>query len=156
MEYYENGDMMIYGIRTVVGREENVISMLASKIKREGYNIKAMFHPDKLKGYAFVEGEEEDIRRALYGIRHVKGFISKPVKIEELRHFLEAKKIEINMKRGDIIEIIGGPFKGEKGKVIRIDEAKSEVSTELLEAAVPILITVGIDSVRVLERKKNG
>ena len=55
------------------------------------------------------------------------------------------------MNRGDIVEITGGPFKNEKGKITRVDEAKEEVTLELLEAAIPIPITVSIDSVRVLE-----
>ena len=43
---------------------------------------------------------------------------------------------------GNIIEIISGPFKGEKASVQRIDEPKEEVTVELIEAMVPIPITV--------------
>ena len=49
-----------------------------------------------------------------------------------------------------------GPFKNEKGKVTRVDEAKEEITIELLEAAIPIPITVPIDSVRVIEAIEKG
>ena len=53
---------------------------------------------------------------------------------------------------GNIIDVIAGPFKGEKARVQRIDEAKEEVTVELIEAMVPIPITVRGDHVRVLEK----
>ena len=56
---------------------------------------------------------------------------------------------------GNIIEIISGPFKGEKARVQRIDESKEEVTVELIEAMVPIPITVRGDHVRVLEKDPN-
>jgi len=77
--------------------------------------------------------------------------IRREVKISDIKNFLEVKKIEIKINRGDVIEVTSGPFKNEKGKVTRVDEAKEEVTIELLEAAIPIPITVPIDSVRVLE-----
>ena len=90
---------------------------------------------------------------------HIRGLIRKEAKIEELKKFLETKHVEIKLNRGDIIEITGGPFKNEKGKVTRVDEAKEEVTVELLEAAIPIPITVQIDSVRLIkgqEEKKES
>ena len=52
-------------------------------------------------------------------------------------------------------EIISGPFKGEKARVRRIDESKEEVTVELIEAMIPIPITVRGDHVRVLEKDPN-
>jgi len=43
---------------------------------------------------------------------------------------------------GDIVELIAGPFKGEKARVQRIDEGKDQVTVELYEATVPIPVTV--------------
>ena len=41
--------------------------------------------------------------------------------------------------------VIGSTFKGEKAKVLRVDKQKEEVIVELLEAAVPIPITLKMD-----------
>ena len=55
----------------------------------------------------------------------------------------------------DIVELISGPFKREQAKVIRIDKTKEEVVVELLEAAVPIPITVKLDAVKVIRRESD-
>ena len=41
---------------------------------------------------------------------------------------------------------------GEKAKITRVDNTKNEITIELLEATVPIPITVPAESVRVLEK----
>ena len=56
----------------------------------------------------------------------------------------------------DIAEIISGPFKREKAKIIRVDKLKEEVVVELLQAAVPIPITVKMDAVKVIRRDTAG
>ena len=142
---------MIYTLRTTVGRENAVMVTLANRVKNLAVDVKAVLHPDELKGYIFIEGELSEIEKAISGIPHIRGIIRKEIKLEEITKFLETKKIEIKVNKGDIVEITGGPFKNEKGKVTRVDEAKEEVTIELLEAAIPIPITVGIDSVRVYE-----
>jgi transcriptional antiterminator NusG len=66
---------------------------------------------------------------------------------------LEQVRRDINIKKNDIVEIISGPFKREQAKITRIDKAKEEVVVELLGAAVPIPITVKMDSVKVIRRE---
>lgn len=143
---------MIYTVRTTVGRENAVIETLSSKVKNFEGVIKSIFHPGELKGYIFIEGESESVERIIKGVPHIRGLIRKEVSVNEIKKFLETRKIEIKVNRGDIIEITGGPFKNEKGKVTRVDEAKEEVTIELLEAAIPIPITVPIESVRIIEK----
>ncbi len=143
---------MITTIRTTVGRENSVIKSLANKIKSMGFNVKSLFHPEELKGYIFLEADINTAEKLISGVPHVRSIIRKNISIEELRHFLENKKTEIVVNRGDVVEIISGPFKGERGKITRVDDTKHEVTVEFLEAAVPIPITVATDSVRVVEK----
>jgi transcriptional antiterminator NusG len=142
---------MITTIRTTVGRENAVIETLTNKIKNMNLAIKSIFHPGELKGYIFLEGNEEAINEIIKGVPHVKGIIRKEVMMTDIKKFLEVKKIEIKINRGDVVEVIGGPFKNEKGKVTRVDEAKSELTIEFLDAAVPIPITIPIESARLIE-----
>ena len=142
---------MITTIRTTVGRENAVIETLMSKAKNTALNIQAIFHPGELKGYIFIEGDMESINDLIRGAPHVKGIIKKEVTMDDIKKFLEIKKIEIKINRGDIIEVTGGPFKNEKGKVTRVDESKEELTIELLEAAIPIPITISMDSARIIE-----
>lgn len=83
---------------------------------------------------------------------YARGLLPKEVGYNEIEHMLEQVKIQVNIQPKDIVEIISGPFKREKAKVTRIDQAKEEVIVELLEAAVPIPITVKLDSVKVIRR----
>lgn len=143
--------MSVFTLRTTVGRENAVIETLANKIRNTGVTVSAILHPDELKGYIFIEGDVVGIEKAIAGVPHIRGLIRKEVKLEDIRKFLEAKRTEIKITRGDIIEITGGPFKNEKGKVTRVDEAKEEVTVELLEAAIPIPVTVPLDGVRLVQ-----
>ncbi|MBI5060879.1 MAG: transcription elongation factor Spt5 [Candidatus Aenigmarchaeota archaeon] len=146
--------MPILTIRTTTGRENVVIDSLVSKIQSKKIPIKALFHPEELRGYVFIEGEEEDIKNAVKSIPHMRGLIQKEVKMEEIERFMVPEKSEIKIEIGDIVEIIGGPFKGEKAKIKRVDETKSEITVELLEAAIPIPVTISVNSVRIHEKAK--
>ena len=55
---------------------------------------------------------------------------------------------------GDIVEITGGPFKGMRAKITRIDKTKAEVTLELLEATFTLPITVHSDYVKLVEKAK--
>ncbi len=143
---------MIFTIRVTVGRESTVINTLANRAQNMALPVKSIFYPFELKGYLFIETEEGILEKLTSGVPHVRGLIERPVPFEQIKHFLEAKRVEIKINRGDIVEIISGPFKGERGKITRVDETKDEVTVEFLEAAVPIPITVAIDSVKLTQR----
>jgi transcriptional antiterminator NusG len=145
---------MIYTVKTVVGRENIVIDSLASKAKTQTLDIKALVHPEEIKGYVFVEGDIKDIEKVVQMVPHVRGLIKSPVEISQLQRFLQPKTVEISLDKGDIVEVIGGPFKGEKGKVTRYDKVKREVTIELLEVTVPIPVTVSVEFIKLLEKVK--
>ena len=145
---------MIYTVKTVVGRENIVLDTIATKSKIENLQIRALLHPEEIKGYVFVEGEISDVEKAVQLVPHVRGLIKKPVEMSQIQRFLEPKTVEIELTNGDIVEIIGGPFKGEKGKVTRYDKTKREVTIELLEVTVPIPVTVSGEFVKILEKAK--
>ena len=143
---------MIYSIKTVVGRENVVMEAVAAKAKTENLNIQSLFHPEEIKGYVFVEGDIKDIERAIQMVPHVRGLIKRPVELKEVQRFLQPKTVEVELNVGDVVEIIGGPFKDERGKVTRYDKVKREVTIELIEAVVPIPITVSVEFVKLLEK----
>ncbi len=124
------------------------------KAKVGGLFVKAMVHPEELRGYVFVEGDLKDIETMIKEIPHARGVLRKPVNISDIKKFMEPKKIEIKVKENDIVEVIGGPFKGEKGKVIRFDDVKGEVTLELIEVTVPIRVTVNAGLIKMIEKGK--
>lgn len=147
--------MPIFTIRTTSGREDVVIDMLESNVKSESLEIKSIFHPAEIKGYIFVEGMLGAVQKGMHGLMHAKGLIEKPVNLEEIRHFLEQKKAMIRVSEGDTVEIIGGPFRGEKGEIKRVDKVKDEVTIELLEASIPIPVTIATEFIKITKKVKS-
>ena len=143
---------MIYSVKTIIGRENVVLEAVANKTRVENLDIKAIVHPEEIRGYVFIEGDLRDVEKAVKEIPHARGIIRTPISVEELKKFLKPVKAEIKLNEGDIIEVIGGPFKGEKGKVKRYDEVKSEVTIELIEVTVPIPVTVNAGLVKVIDK----
>ena len=139
---------MILTARTTRGREKNAVKQMRSKIKNNNYEIKAVFSPDDIQGYIFIEGNKEDIKELTNEIRNVRGLIEEEVDIEEIEKYLDEEQEEIKIEEGDEVEVIGGPFKGEDAKIKRVDDTNREVTIELLDAAVPIPTTVDVDMIR--------
>ncbi|MCK4808981.1 MAG: transcription elongation factor Spt5 [Candidatus Aenigmarchaeota archaeon] len=137
---------MIFTVRTTVGREKTAIDSINVKVGGTSGPIKAVMSPAELKGYIFVEGDDEELLvEELRSVPHVKGLIRKPVDIEQLESFFTQKIEVVTFKEGDLVEVIGGPFKKEKAKVTRINDQKGEAKVELVDATVPIPITIKLD-----------
>ena len=144
---------MIYAVRTIAGQEKNVAEFLASKAEKEKIEIYSILATEDLKGYVLVEapnrGAVEELVRRTYKVR---GIVPGETTVEELEHLLSPHKIIENIEKGDIVELIAGPFKGERGRVIRVDKHKEEVTLELIDAAVPIPVTVGVEQVKIVSK----
>lgn len=118
--------------------------------------IQALAVIDDLRGYLIVEADDEvTVRQAAIRIPHIKGVLSKPMNPEELTMLVEKKPAALTFKKGDIVELMSGPFKGEKAKIIRIDENKEEVTVELTEVAVPIPVTIKISIIRLYRKAED-
>ena len=145
-------DIKRYAVKTIIGKENVVLEAMSGKVKARGLQIKALVRPEEIKGYVFIEGDLKEIENLIKEIPHARGLLKKPVPISDIKKFLEPKKVEIKINEGDIVEVIGGPFKGEKGKVTRFDVMKNEVTMELIEVTVPIPVTVNAGLVKVIKK----
>ncbi len=146
---------MIFTIKTTANREDQVMDFISSNAQKKNLSVYSIFHPQGMRGYIFIEAEtRSDAEQAFHGVPYARGLLPAPIDYKEIESMLEQTKAQINIEKNDIVEIISGPFKRETAKVTRIDKDKEEVIVELLEAAVPIPITVKIDSVKVIRREK--
>ena len=145
----------IFILRTTANREDQVMDFVTSNAKKKGMNIYSIIRPHGMRGYIFVEAESRaEAEQAAFNVPYARGILPKKVDYNEIEHMLEeSKKVEMNIKKNDIVEVISGPFKRENAKVTRIDRAKEDVVIELLEAAVPIPITVKMDTIKVVRRE---
>jgi transcriptional antiterminator NusG len=136
-----------------MNQERNVATLLEEKVRNKDIAVSAILAPETLKGYIFIEAIDEGaVQEAIEGIRHVRGILPGHVPFEEVENFFEEKPAVEGIKPGDIVELVAGPFKGERAKVIRIDENKEELTVELLEVTIPIPVTVNGSYVRIIEK----
>jgi transcriptional antiterminator NusG len=144
----------IYALRTTSNREDQVLDFLTSNVEKKKLAVFSIMHPHGMRGYIYVEAaSRSDAEQAAQGIPYARGILPRTIEFSEIEKNLEQAPAEMNIKKNDIAEIISGPFKREQGKITRIDTVKGEVVVELLEAAVPIPITLKIDAVKVIRRE---
>ncbi len=161
--------VQIFTIKTQIGHERSASDALAARVKRARTSpgVIAILAPAKMRGYIFVEAENPELlKETIRVLPHVRGMLMvsdwkegrrQPafgtVPFRDVEPYLTPKPIVHGIAEGNIVELVAGPFKGEKARVQRIDESKEEVTVELFEAMVPIPITVQGDHVRVIERE---
>ncbi len=147
----------IFGLRTAANREDQVVDYLISKLYKANKGILAVIRPHGMRGYIFIEASSmAEAEAGLQGVPYARGLLSREIPYPEIEHMLEQVKVEMNVHKGDIVEIISGPFKRENAKVTRINKQKEEIVVELLESAVPIPITVKMDAVKVIRREEGS
>jgi transcriptional antiterminator NusG len=143
----------IFALRTTANREDQVMDFVTSNAQKKKLEVYSIVRPHGMRGYIFIEAAAKaDAEQAAFNVPYARGILGKPVEYKEIEHMLEQVKKEINIQKNDIVEIISGPFKREKAKIVRLDKTKEEVVVELLQAAVPIPITVKLDAVKVIRR----
>ena len=154
MEEQKTEKTWIFALRTTANREDQVLDFITANAQKKHLEIYSVIRPHGLRGYIFIESNSrQQAEESFKGVPYARGLLPQEVKYDEVAPMLEQAKREVNIQRNDIVEIISGPFKREQAKVTRIDLQKEDVVVELLEAAVPIPITVKIDSVRVIRRE---
>lgn len=145
----------IFAVKTTTGQEKNVAKFVAAKIEMNKIPIKAVLVPDTLKGYVFLEAEGPHfVEEAISGVRHVRQRVPGVVDFSEIERYIVRKPIIEELSQNDIVEVTGGPFKGMRAKITRIDRGKAEVTLELLEATFTLPITVHSDYVKLVEKAK--
>jgi len=150
----EQGTAQIFAVRTTANREEQVMDFVGSNAKKKKLEVYSVVHPHGMRGYIFIEAKSRlDAEQAAFKVPYARGVLAKQIDYAEIEHMLEStKNVEMNIQKNDIVEIIAGPFRREQAKISRIDKTKEEVVVELLEAAVPIPITIRMDAVKVIRR----
>jgi transcriptional antiterminator NusG len=145
----------VYALRTTANREDQVMDFVHSNATKKKLEVYSLIRPHGLRGYIFIEaGSRVDAEQAVFRVPYARGIISNEIDYKEMDNFFEvAQKVEYDIRKNDIAEIIAGPFKREKCKITRVDKTKDEVVVELLEAAVPIPITLKIDAIKVIRRE---
>lgn len=147
----------IFAVKTSIGHEKIVADMIAARAKKKDAQVYAILSPQKLRGYVLIEGKGmERLRTLIKGLPKVRGVVhgDKSIQLDDILGQLEPTSTVEGINEGDIVELISGPFKGEKARVEQIDKSKEEITVALIEAIVKIPVTVKGEAVRILEKEK--
>ncbi|MBS7643641.1 transcription elongation factor Spt5 [Candidatus Bathyarchaeota archaeon] len=144
---------VIYAIRTTAGQERNVADIISARAAADKLPIKSILAPETLRGYIFIESPGAHyVEDAIAGIKHVKSRVPGIVNLSDVERYIVSKPVIEDLNIGDTVEIIGGPFKGMRAKITRIDKVKHDITLELLEATFTLPITVHADYVKLVEK----
>lgn len=142
-----------FAVRTTAGQERNVVSIVASRAKASKLPIKAILAPETLRGYIFLEAAGAHfVEDVITGVKHLRSRVPGVVSASDIERFIVTKPVIEELNTGDTVEVVGGPFKGMKAKITRVDKVKQDVTLELLEATFTLPITVHADYVKLIER----
>ena len=133
----------LFAIRTTGGQEKVVMNLLENKIKMKKINVQSVLLVDNLKGYVVLEAvDANDAFNAIQGIRHIRGQLRGELEFKDIEGYLIKKSTVSELAVDSVVEIIGGPFKGMKATITRVDHEKEEATVILLDASYQLPVTV--------------
>ena len=146
-------ESMFFAITTTARQEANVALMVEVHTKTKNLPIYSIIVPPELKGYVILETIGlHVVYEAIRGLKHVRGRAAGTLKWEDLEKMLKPRPLIDLLQIGEEVEIIAGPFRGMKARVVDIDKARNEVSLNVLEASYPLTITVPVDYIRPVKK----
>lgn len=143
MKLSEDTKSHLFAIRTTGGQEKVVMRMLEAKANSNKTNIQSVLLVENLKGYVVIEAiNPTDAYMAVDGVRHIRGQLRGELEFKDIEGYLVKKSTISQLEVDNIVEITGGPFKGMKATITRIDAEKEEATVVLLDAAYQLPVTV--------------
>jgi len=133
----------LFAIKTTGGQEKIVMRLLEARIKMEKINIQSAVLLSDFKGYVVIEAQDPSAMfDAIQGIRHVRGHLRGELTYDDIEKYLIKKSTVSELAVENTVEIIGGPFKGMKATITRLDQEKEEATVVLLDATYQLPVTV--------------
>jgi len=130
-------------VRTTGGQEKIVMNLLQARAKMNKINIQSVLLVDNLKGYVVIEALDPNAAyQATEGIRHIRGQLRGELDFKDIEGYLVKKATVTQLAVDNVVEITGGPFKGMKATITRIDHEKEEATVILLDASYQLPVTV--------------
>ena len=148
-------DPLIFAVKTTVGQERNAAEMIEARAKINNLAVLSILIPETLRGFIFLEVTSPHlVEEAIAGVKHVKSKVTGKIHLSEIEKYLESKPTIDTLDVGYVVEVTGGPFKGMRALVTKINKMRNEATLELLEATFTLPITVNADYLKLIEKSK--
>ncbi len=144
--------MPLYAVKTTKSHEETSAELIATKAPDKIY---ASLAPEGMISYIIVEADDvTDIKNAAEEVPHIRKVLEQETSLTEIEQFLTPTSDVEGFNEGDVVELTGGPFQGDKAKISSVEPSNERVTVELIEATVPIPVEVRGDKIRVLDKEE--
>lgn len=140
----------LYAVKTSMGQEKKVMNLLEARLRSGNSNIQAVLLVEDLRGYVVIEAlDSNDVFHAVDGLRHVRGQLRGELEFSDIEGYLVKKSAVSTLNVENTVEITGGPFKGMKATITRIDREKEEATVILLDATYQLPVTVDANYLKI-------
>jgi len=140
----------LFAIRTTGGQEKVVMRILETRARSNKINIQSVLWVNDLKGYVVVEAQDPSAAyQAIEGVRHIRGQLRGEMEFKDIEGYLIKKSSVTLLAVDQIVEITGGPFKGMKATITRVDHDKEEATVVLLDASYQLPVTVDANYLKI-------
>lgn len=147
----------LFAIRTTGGQEKVVMNLLEVRSKLNKIDIQAVMRVDDLKGYIVIEAlDPSKAFQAIEGIRHVRGQLRGELEFKDIEGYLIKKSTVSQLAVDNAVEITGGPFKGMKATITRVDHDKEEATVVLIDATYQLPVTVDANYLKLLPQSSKN
>lgn len=144
----------IYAVSVVGGYEEKIALVFAERAQTLKLDVKSIVYSEDLKGTVIVEiGDPKDLFYLIRGVKNVKRRRPIAIGLQEVVKLLKPPVSLPTLTKGQLIEIVGGPFKGMKGRVVEIYPTRGEADITLLEGDSKIVVTIPTEYIKTSEEK---
>ncbi len=146
----EEVESHLFAIRTTGGQEKEVMRMLETRARSDKIHIQSVLWVNDLKGYVVVEAKDPSAAyQAIEGVRHIRGQLRGELEFKDIEGYLIKKSTVAQLAVDQTVEITGGPFKGMKATVSRVDKDKEEATVILLDASYQLPVTVDANYLKI-------
>jgi len=144
-----------FAVKTTGGWEKTVTSLISTRIALKKKPIYSILVLETLRGYVFLEANNAQVvGETVSGFKHVKSQVPGMIQFPDLEKFLISKPTILELGVNDIVEIVGGPFKGMRAKINRLEVVHSEVTIVLLDAAYQMPVTIKANYLKLVEKAR--
>ncbi len=149
----EQRQSSIYPVKTTGGQERTVATFVANKAMQKKKPIYSILALDTWKGYVLFEAPNSQVvDESIQGFKHVRSKIPGMMQFQDIEKFLVTKSMVAELSDSDIVEIVAGPFKTMRAKIVRIETAKQEVTVVLLDTPYQLPVTVDAAYLKIVQK----
>jgi transcriptional antiterminator NusG len=142
-------------VKVTSGQERIAANMLQNKASKTDLPMYSIIVVEGMRGYIILEAEDElSCRSFISKERNIRGMLSKPLSAEEMDKLIKSSTAVQEIEKDDTIEFTSGPFKGYKARVLKVDDAKNDITVELQDVVVPIPITTKMNTAKIIKKAR--